>query len=80
MMLFGMDSNGIPKLLALSADQSGLLSKRWMVSFPAGSLSASLSGLAFKVVTCCCRPKSTRTLRDEGRDLNRPARECSRNR
>ncbi|MEK6407382.1 MAG: hypothetical protein AABN34_10490 [Acidobacteriota bacterium] len=46
-MLYGRDSNGIPKLLALSADQAGLLSKLWVVSFPAGSLSASVSGLAF---------------------------------
>jgi hypothetical protein len=46
-MLYGLDSKGIPKLLALSADQAGLLTKRWVVSFPAGSLSASLSGLAF---------------------------------
>ena len=46
-VLHGLDSNGILKLLAISADQAGLLSKRWVVSFPAGSLSASLSGLAF---------------------------------
>lgn len=46
-MLYGADSNGILKLLALSAGQSGLLSKLWAISFPAGSLSASLSGLAF---------------------------------
>lgn len=43
-LLYGLDSNGIPKLLALSADQNGFLSKLWVVSFPAGFLSAS--GLA----------------------------------
>ncbi|HSO76057.1 MAG TPA: hypothetical protein VLU47_14575 [Blastocatellia bacterium] len=46
-MLYGLDSRGIPKLLALSADPSGLLTRLWVVSFPAGFLSASQSGLAF---------------------------------
>jgi hypothetical protein len=46
-MLYGRDSNGIPKLLAVSADPSGLLTRLWVVPFPAGFLSASLSGLAF---------------------------------
>ena len=46
-MFYGLDSKGIPKLLAISTDQLGLLRKSWVVSFPAGSLSLSLSGLAF---------------------------------
>lgn len=47
LMLYGPDSNGVPKLLAISVDPAGLLSKRWALSLPAGSVFASSSGLAF---------------------------------
>lgn len=81
-LLYGLDSKGIPKLLALSADQFGLLSKIWVLSFPAGSLSASLSGLAFngdgsRIYFIHRYPTSQsaspRTERSEGSDVLLPA-------